>query len=217
MISVVVSKWVADALGKEGIYSVWIAMRQYPWLPPDEFQDKGQTAAQIVKPAESLMVLHDEEQTTLTALNRFLETHSYHGYPVVRNDKLLGYIVAEKAKAYIGQFSIWMMLLPETEDICSAPLVAEDASSGVQRPCTFSKLVVASNPDVFDLSSLLDDTVLQLRKDVPLQLVVNMFQKMVDHFPISVTSFSDILAPFIESSTRSLFSGWEAYWNGNEN
>ncbi|KAK7685663.1 hypothetical protein QCA50_011007 [Cerrena zonata] len=160
MISVVVSKWVADALGKEGIYSVWIAMRQYPWLPPDEFRDKGQTAAQIVKPVESLVVIYDEEQTTLKELNTFFEANGYHGYPVVNNDKLLGYIVAEKTKAYID------------------PLLSDDAASGVQRICTFSKHAAANNPDLVDLSDLIDDTVLQLRKDVPLQLVVNMFQKM---------------------------------------
>ena len=102
MISVVVSKWVADAFGKEGIYSVWIAMRQYPWLPPDEYRDQGQTAAQIVKPVESLVIIHDDEMSTLKDLNTFFETRGYHGYPVIRDDKLLGYTVAEKTKAFIG-------------------------------------------------------------------------------------------------------------------
>lgn len=59
------------------------------------------------------------------------------------------------------------------------PLLAEDATSGVERRCTFSKELAASQPEIADLSGLLDDTVLQLRKEVPLQLVVNMFQKMV--------------------------------------
>ncbi|CAL1714208.1 unnamed protein product [Somion occarium] len=160
MISVVVSKWVGDALGKDGIYSVWIAMRQYPWLPPDEYRDQGQTAAQIVKPAESLVVIQDEQQGSFKDLDAFLRKHGYHGYPVVRGEKLLGYVVTEKAKGYIE------------------PLLAEDATSGVERRCTFSKELAASQPEIADLSGLLDDTVLQLRKEVPLQLVVNMFQKM---------------------------------------
>ena len=53
-----VSKWVADAFGKEGIYSSWIAMRQYPWLPPTEYRDDGETAADIMAPYERLEVIN---------------------------------------------------------------------------------------------------------------------------------------------------------------
>ncbi|OBZ72186.1 H(+)/Cl(-) exchange transporter 3 [Grifola frondosa] len=42
MISVMVSKWVGDAFGEDGIYAIWIAMRQYPWLPPREYRDNGE-------------------------------------------------------------------------------------------------------------------------------------------------------------------------------
>ena len=44
---------------------------------------------------------------------------------------------------------------------------------------TFIKDVAAANPELVNLAPLLDEAVLQLRKGVPLQLVVNMFQKMV--------------------------------------
>lgn len=44
---------------------------------------------------------------------------------------------------------------------------------------TFTKSVASSNPELVNLAPLLDEAVLQLRKEVPLQLVVNMFQKMV--------------------------------------
>ncbi|KAI0079343.1 Cl-channel protein [Panus rudis PR-1116 ss-1] len=160
MISVMVSKWIGDALGKDGIYSVWIAMKQYPWLPPDEYRDQGGTAAQIAKPAENLIVIRDEELSTLKSLHEFLKDHVFHGYPVLRDEMLLGYTVREKVKTFIE------------------PLVEEDAASSTNRRCTFSKAVASADPDAVDLSGLLDDTVLQLRKEVPLQLVVNMFQKM---------------------------------------
>lgn len=58
MISVMVSKWVGDAFGKEGIYSRWIALRQYPWLPSIEYRDHGQTAANIMVPFEQLVVIN---------------------------------------------------------------------------------------------------------------------------------------------------------------
>ena len=59
MISVVISKMVADAFGKDGIYGVWIAMRKYPWLPPVDYRDRGETAAQIMTPVERLVALED--------------------------------------------------------------------------------------------------------------------------------------------------------------
>ena len=57
MIAVMVSKWVADAFGKEGIYSIWIAMRRYPWLAPVEYHDKGEVAGQLMVPAKNLVVV----------------------------------------------------------------------------------------------------------------------------------------------------------------
>jgi len=156
MISVMVAKWVGDGLGKEGIYSVWIAMRQYPWLPPDEFRDNGQTAEQVVKPVDNLVVIRDEEEATMTGLCEFLSRHSFHGFPVVRGARLLGYVGRDELKAYLES------------------LESEDG----QRRCTFSKDVAAVDTEFINLSSLLDEAVLQMRKEVPLQLVVNMFQKM---------------------------------------
>ena len=77
MISVMVSKWVADAFGKDGIYPTWIAMRQYPWLPAREYRDKGETAVHVMKPAENLVVVRDDGRggcllRELDALVRFV-------------------------------------------------------------------------------------------------------------------------------------------------
>lgn len=63
MISVMTAKWVGDAFGKEGIYSVWIAMRRYPWLPPVEYHDEGETAKNIMKPFADLVVIEDAKDT----------------------------------------------------------------------------------------------------------------------------------------------------------
>jgi chloride channel 3/4/5 len=59
MISVMVSKWVADALGQDGIYASWIALRQYPWLPQIEFRDNGEIAADAMTSVKNLVVLHE--------------------------------------------------------------------------------------------------------------------------------------------------------------
>ena len=56
------------------------------------------------------------------------------------------------------------------------PLITDDAEA--QRKFTFSQSM-SQTPEVVNLASLLEEAVLQLRKEVPLQLVVTMFQKMV--------------------------------------
>lgn len=63
MVCVMTSKWVGDALGKDGIYSAWIAMRQYPWLPPVDYHDQGETGAHIMKPLDDLVVIEDGSST----------------------------------------------------------------------------------------------------------------------------------------------------------
>ena len=78
-------------------------MRQYPWLHPGEYRDNGETAAQIVKSVENLIIIHDETEPTLKELRDFFAAGSFHGYPAVRGEKLLGYVDREKALAYIGR------------------------------------------------------------------------------------------------------------------
>jgi len=63
MICVMTSKWVGDAIGTDGIYSVWIAMRGYPWLPPVDYHDRGETGADIMKSFEELVVIENESCT----------------------------------------------------------------------------------------------------------------------------------------------------------
>jgi len=158
---VMVSKWVADAFGKEGIYSTWIAMRQYPWVPPTEFRDHGETAAEFMKPAQDIVAVCDDGSGySLQQLDELLRTHRFHGFPVLREDQLLGYVTRD---------GLWSAL---------ESVLAEDAASGMHRKCTFSSRAASADGDLIDLSDVLEEAVLKLRKEVPLELVVSMFQKL---------------------------------------
>ncbi|SRR6266566_471702 len=70
MISVMISKWVADAIGPDGIYASWIALRRYPWLAPIEFRDNGEIAADAMTPVNNLIVL--QEGSPLSELSQSL-------------------------------------------------------------------------------------------------------------------------------------------------
>lgn len=57
------SKWVGDAISKDGIYPVWIALRQYPWLSPFTYHDKGEIGADVMKSLDELVVIDDKEMS----------------------------------------------------------------------------------------------------------------------------------------------------------
>ncbi|KAM5536604.1 hypothetical protein V8D89_009699 [Ganoderma adspersum] len=161
MISVMVSKWVADAFGKDGIYPMWIAMRRYPWLPAREYRDRGETAAHVMKPATDLVVVHDGDGgCALRELDALVRARSFRGFPVVQGELLLGIVMRDRLRE------------------CLDELIADDPN--MERRCTFlpPSRVDQGGSEMVNLSSLLDEAALQLRKDVPLELVVNMFQKL---------------------------------------
>lgn len=58
MLVVMVSKWVGDALGREGIYEAWIVLRAYPWLPPMDHRDHGAVAANVMTPLPNLITIN---------------------------------------------------------------------------------------------------------------------------------------------------------------
>lgn len=170
------AKWVGDALGKDGIYSVWIAMRKYPWLPPVDYRDTGETAAQVMTSTERLVVI--EDGSTLRELGKcpghglvdvpddkylddLVKKHNFHGFPVVHNRELVGYATRDK-----------LMLALES-------LLDQEPIPPLTRRCTFSSRRFRSNGGFENLSEVIEEAVLQLRKELPQELVVNMFQKLV--------------------------------------
>ncbi|KAF4611188.1 hypothetical protein D9613_006904 [Agrocybe pediades] len=161
MICVMTSKWVGDAMGKDGIYSVWIAMRRYPWLPPVDYRDKGETGANLMIPLSRVISI-EEGVTTVRDLRVLLKTHQFHGFPIVdSHGEFVGYATRQELIATLD-----CLQLNETEE-------------DMNKKCTFSKnrLRIPAEERV-DLSDALEDSVIQLRKEVPQELVVNMFQKL---------------------------------------
>lgn len=63
MIVVMIAKWVADSFNVGGIYSVWLAMRRYVWLPQTDFRDSGKTCEKYLQPLGKLAVIDGREST----------------------------------------------------------------------------------------------------------------------------------------------------------
>ncbi|TFK26246.1 Cl-channel protein [Coprinopsis marcescibilis] len=163
MVCVMTSKWVGDALGKDGIYSVWIAMKRYPWLPPVDYRDNGETGAHLMTPVHRLILIR-EGQTTVKELTKMLDEHnSFHGFPVIdSHQEFIGYATRDSLLRAID-----------------GTRFSDDYENVHGKKCTFSKnfMRVPARERV-DMSSALEQTLIQLRKEVPQELVVTMFQKL---------------------------------------
>jgi len=161
MICVMISKWVGDAMGKDGIYSVWIAMRRYPWLPPVDYHDKGLTGANLMKPLSQVIVI-EEGVTTVGDLKRLLTRYEFHGFPVIDNHReFVGYATRQELIAALERLQI------------------DQSDIDRHKKCTFSqnRMRLAIDERI-DLSGTLEHSIIQLRKEVPQELVVSMFQKL---------------------------------------
>ncbi|KAG8803922.1 hypothetical protein FRB91_000664 [Serendipita sp. 411] len=155
MISVIISKFIGDALGKEGIYAVWIQLRGYPAFPNQEFRDAGQKAGSVMVPVDKLVCVG--AHSTLRGLEDVVDSHSYYGFPVLNNGLLIGYVTRERLKSAI------------------APLLAETQNDS-DSPCTF--LAQSDGHRGADLSDIVDESPMHVRKEMPLELVTAMFQRM---------------------------------------
>jgi len=107
---------------------------------------------------EQLVVIEDDE-TSLADLEKFLGDYPYDGFPVVRRKELVGFATRDKLKQTINS------------------LLFEDTVEGT-RKCSFSSRRAVMEMNQVDLSGCLEETVLHLRKEVPLELVVSMFQRL---------------------------------------
>jgi len=103
------------------------------------------------------LVVIEDEQETVADLDTLLNDHAFHGFPVVRRQEFLGFVTRDKLR------------------IALAPHLAEDNADRLKR-CVFTQRSTAAEEQI-DLSSLIEEAVLQLRPDVPKELVVSMFQK----------------------------------------
>ena len=69
---------------------------------------------------------------------------------------------------------------------------------------------------MINASSLLDEAVLQLRKNVPLELVVNMFQKLVRILYSHLVLHDALLTFMAEPETHPLLSRRQAHRHGDQ-
>ena len=97
---------------------------------------------------------------------------------MVQEELFLGFVGREKLRLALG-LSYLMCLLPLLFTVPIEQLLSERSPAKMAQECTFSNTYAALEPDFINLSTLMEVSVLELRTEAPLELVVNMIHKMV--------------------------------------
>ena len=139
-----------------------------------------------------------------------MRSYDFTGFPVIQEEMFLGFVGREKLGLTLGlpRLSIppLLKLMAPTEQ-----LLGERSPTELARECTFSHTDAGSDPDLIDLSSLMEVSVLELRTEVPLELVVNTIQKMVRPFPFHSPTAQQDVRLLTELTANTFHAGREAH------
>lgn len=166
MAAAMASKWVGDALGRQGIYDAHIALNGYPFLDSkDEFAHTT-LAADVMQPKrnETLSVI-TQDSMTVDDIESLLKETEHNGYPVVvskENQYLVGFVLRRDLNLAIGNAKRLI------EGINSASVVLFTSASPVQN----------LGPPPLKLKKILDMAPITVTDQTPMETVVDMFRKL---------------------------------------
>lgn len=155
-----VSKWMADAFNKDGIYDEHIQLNGYPFL--DNKRDyRFSTQAIDVMSSRDLSVLC-ETGHTIGDLRGLLTATKYAGFPIVNNlqDMLVqGYITRAELRAALDKATSQHSLPPTA-------------------PCYFGDLPPSSKAQGMDMTLWMDAAPLTVVDHTTTNIVYDLFKKM---------------------------------------
>ncbi|KAF9414233.1 hypothetical protein HW555_007776 [Spodoptera exigua] len=166
MAAAMASKWVGDALGRQGIYDAHIALNGYPFLDSkDEFQHTS-LAADVMQPKrnETLSVI-TQDSMTVDDVETLLKETEHNGYPVVvskESQYLVGFVLRRDLNLAIANARRTM------EGITGQTIVIF-AGTGNQP---------LSPPPCLMLNRILDMAPITVTDQTPMETVVDMFRKL---------------------------------------
>ncbi|KAG7201077.1 hypothetical protein KM043_017620 [Ampulex compressa] len=166
MAAAMASKWVGDALGKQGIYDAHIGLNGYPFLDSkDEFQHTT-LAADVMQPKrnEALHVLTQDSMTVEDVENLLKETE-HNGFPVIvskESQYLVGFVLRRDLNLAIANAKRMI------EDITGQSLVIFTNGGNIQ----------VHSPPPLKLKKILDMAPITITDQTPMETVVDMFRKL---------------------------------------
>ncbi|XP_050301056.1 H(+)/Cl(-) exchange transporter 5 isoform X2 [Anthonomus grandis grandis] len=166
MAAAMASKWVGDALGREGIYDAHIALNGYPFLDSKDEYKHTSLAADVMQPKrnESLSVI-TQDSMTVDDIEALLKDTEHNGYPVVvsrDSQYLVGFIPRKDLTLAIANAKRMM------DGICGQSLVLFTSTNPVQ----------TLGPPPLKLRKYLDMAPITITDQTPMETVVDMFRKL---------------------------------------
>ncbi|RVX74598.1 hypothetical protein B0A52_01724 [Exophiala mesophila] len=185
MISVMLAKWIGDALSARGIYESWIHFKEYPYLEQkDSTQIPHVSVANLMTNIEEMKCLDATKVHTVGSLQKTLRSTPYRGFPVIaskrgtagdtnrhrspRDNTLLGYISRAELSFALERFS---------QSNLGSDTNPQEAVTP-QTPCYFIYHSEIGAARGIDLRPWMDQTPITLNAHSSLQLAVNMFQNL---------------------------------------
>ncbi|XP_063042743.1 H(+)/Cl(-) exchange transporter 5 [Engraulis encrasicolus] len=179
MAATMTSKWVADALGREGIYEAHIRLNGYPFLEAKEEFEHKTLAMDVMRPrcggigaggrgrrGDPPLVTLTQEGMRLEEVEGLVVGSKYSGFPVVvsqESQRLVGFVLRRDLLISIDNAR------KHQEGVVSASEVVFSDPAPPQDP---------SGPPALKLRSILDLSPFTVTDHTPMEIVVDIFRKL---------------------------------------
>ncbi|BES98410.1 Voltage gated chloride channel [Nesidiocoris tenuis] len=168
MAAAMASKWVGDALGRQGIYDAHINLNGYPFLDSKEEFTHTSLAADVMQPkrSEPLSVL-TQDSMTVEDIEVLLKDTEHNGFPVVvsrESQYLVGFVLRRDLNLALENARRKM------EGVTNDSLVLFNTAP--------SQPLNPSGPPPLNLKKILDMAPITITDQTPMETVVDMFRKL---------------------------------------
>ncbi|XP_078403169.1 H(+)/Cl(-) exchange transporter 5 isoform X2 [Cetorhinus maximus] len=168
MAAAMTSKWVSDAIGREGIYEAHIRLNGYPFLEAKEEFTHRTLAMDVMRPRRN-----DPPLTSLTQdgmkvedVETIINETTYSGFPVIvskESQRLVGFVLRRDLIISIENGR------KRQDGIVSTSFIYFTEHSPVQPP---------NSPAALKLRSVLDLSPFTVTDHTPMEIVVDIFRKL---------------------------------------
>uniref|UniRef100_A0A1B6C687 Chloride channel protein n=1 Tax=Clastoptera arizonana TaxID=38151 RepID=A0A1B6C687_9HEMI len=167
MAAAMASKWVGDALGRQGVYDAHINLNGYPFLDSKEEFAHTALAADVMQPKrnEPLSVL-TQDSMTVDEVESLLKDTEHNGFPVVvsrESQYLVGFVLRRDLNLAI------INARHTVEGLLGNSLVLFVSTSPA---------INANSPTPLYLMKILDMAPITITDQTPMETVVDMFRKL---------------------------------------
>uniref|UniRef100_A0A1B6I267 Chloride channel protein n=1 Tax=Homalodisca liturata TaxID=320908 RepID=A0A1B6I267_9HEMI len=167
MAAAMASKWVGDALGRQGVYDAHINLNGYPFLDSKEEFAHTALAADVMQPkrSEPLSIL-TQDSMTVDDVEALLKETEHKGFPVVvsrESQYLVGFVLRRDLNLAI--------------DNAKRTMEGLRGDSLVLFVSTPPNLNPAAPPPLY-LARILDMAPITITDQTPMETVVDMFRKL---------------------------------------